>query len=393
MKRGMLALLVVAAVITAAFLTWHVLFTKGPSQSIVFVSGRIEGDDSAIAPKVAGRIVEIFYREGDSVHAGDVIAVLDDAQVRAQVDQAKAALLEAQARAEVARAQIAVLSQQAGQSGIQAAQAHTDAAGRIAQAEANLAAGQASVAQQKAAYGIAAFVKREYTQLAKEGYASQQQGLQAVAAEGYEKAAVDAAERQVKAARGALTTAEATLSNANVYGAAQGAVEQQIAEQQSSIAAAEAEVAQARAQLAEARANHRDLIVRAPFDGTIVTRAAEPGEVVTAGTALVTLLDLHKVYLRGFVPEDQIGRVKVGQRARIFLDSSPNESIDAYVLRIDPQATFTPEDTYFREDRVKQVFGLKLALRGGFGYAKPGMPADGEILVFGSRWPSGNRMP
>ncbi|MGP8101379.1 MAG: HlyD family secretion protein, partial [Candidatus Cybelea sp.] len=310
-----------------------------------------------------------------------------------QVDQAKAALLEAQARAEVARAQIAVLSQQAGQSGIQAAQAHTDAAGRIAQAEANLAAGQASVAQQKAAYGIAAFVKREYTQLAKEGYASQQQGLQAVAAEGYEKAAVDAAERQVKAARGALTTAEATLSNANVYGAAQGAVEQQIAEQQSSIAAAEAEVAQARAQLAEARANHRDLIVRAPFDGTIVTRAAEPGEVVTAGTALVTLLDLHKVYLRGFVPEDQIGRVKVGQRARIFLDSSPNEPIDAYVLRIDPQATFTPEDTYFREDRVKQVFGLKLALRGGFGYAKPGMPADGEILVFGSRWPSGNRMP
>ncbi|MGP8100875.1 MAG: biotin/lipoyl-binding protein, partial [Candidatus Cybelea sp.] len=88
MKRGMLALLVVAAVITAAFLTWHVLFTKGPSQSIVFVSGRIEGDDSAIAPKVAGRIVEIFYREGDSVHAGNVIAVLDDAQVRAQVDQA-----------------------------------------------------------------------------------------------------------------------------------------------------------------------------------------------------------------------------------------------------------------------------------------------------------------
>ena len=369
------------------------LFAKGSSDSIVFVSGRIEGDDSAIAPKVAGRIVEIFYREGDSVRAGDVIAVLDDAQVRAQVDQAKAALLEAQARAEAASAQIAVLSQQAAQSGIQAAQARSDAAGRVAQAEANLAAGQASVAQQKAAYGIAAFVKREYVQLAKEGYASQQQGVQAVAGEGYEKAAVAAAERQVKAARGALTTAGATLSNANVYGAAQGAVERQIAEQQSSIAAAEADVAQASAQLAEARANHRDLIVRAPFDGTIVTRAAEPGEVVTAGTALVTLLDLHKVYLRGFVPEDQIGRVKVGQRARIFLDSSPNEPIDAYVLRIDPQATFTPEDTYFREDRVKQVFGLKLALRAGFGYAKPGMPADGEILVYGTRWPSDSRMP
>jgi len=84
--------------------------------------------------------------------------------------------------------------------------------------------------------------------------------------------------------------------------------------------------------------------------------------------------------------------VKLGQPARIYLDSNPNGPIDAYVLRIDPQATFTPENTYFREDRVKQVFGLKLALRSGFGYAKPGMPADGEILVSGTRWPSSRRM-
>src|SRR5262249_30240479 len=127
-----------------------------------------------------------------------------------------------------------------------------------------------------------------------------------------------------------------------------------------------------------------------PFAGTIVTRAAEPGEVVMAGTTIVTLVDLSRVYLRGFIPEGQIGLVKVGQTGHVFLDSNPNTAIESSVTRIDPQATFTPENTYFRDDRVKQVVGVKLQLKEGAGYAKPGMPADGEILVAGT-WPKGNR--
>jgi HlyD family secretion protein len=109
--------------------------------------------------------------------------------------------------------------------------------------------------------------------------------------------------------------------------------------------------------------------------------------VIQAGTAIVTMLDLRKVYLRGFIPEGQIGRVAIGQPAHVYLDSAPNKAIDAYVSRIDPQATFTPENTYFRDDRVKQVVGVKLQLKGGIGFAKPGMPADGEVLVSGDTWP------
>jgi HlyD family secretion protein len=110
-----------------------------------------------------------------------------------------------------------------------------------------------------------------------------------------------------------------------------------------------------------------------------------------AGTPLITLVDLEKVYLRGYVPEGRIGAVKSGQAARVFLDSSPDEPIEAYVSRIDPQATFTPENTYFRDDRVKQVVGVKLQLKGGVGFAKPGMPADGEILISGSQWPKAGK--
>ena len=200
-------------------------------------------------------------------------------------------------------------------------------------------------------------------------------------------AAVAAAQRRVESSRGALTTAQANLDNPKIHGAQVSSTEAQIIQQQSTIAGAKAETAQAQASLAEAEADRADLTVLAPFTGTVLTRAAEPGEVVQAGTAIITLLDLSKVYLRGFIPEGQIGRVKVGQPARVYLDSNPKQPLDAYVLRIDPEATFTPENTYFRDDRVKEVVGVKLGLKTGFGYAKPGMPADGEILVAGGAWP------
>jgi HlyD family secretion protein len=166
------------------------------------------------------------------------------------------------------------------------------------------------------------------------------------------------------------------------------AVQGQILQAESDIAAAQADAERARAQLEEAQANRQDLRVIAPFAGTVATRTAEPGEVVMAGTPVVTLVNLAAVYLRAFVPEGQIGRVKVGQPARVYLDSDPKTPIEAAVSRVDPEASFTPENTYFREDRVKQVVGVKLQLRGAVGFAKPGMPADGEILVDGPEWPA-----
>ena len=377
-----------AILIAAAFFVWKGFFAAtGAPDSIVIVSGRIEGDDSAVAPKTTGRILEVRVREGDTVNAGDTIAVLDDEQVRAREDQARANLLEAEAKANAAREQIAVLQEQLGQSQLQVGQSKLDTEGRVRQAEADLAAAESDLAQQQAAYQIAAFDRDAYTRLAKSGAVSERQGLQASATADQQAAAVAASKRRVEAAQAALTTAQGNLSNPSIRESQVALARRQIAQQGAEVASATAQTQQARAQLAEAEANRQDLIVKAPFSGTVVPRAAEPGEVVTAGTAVVTLLDLSKVYLRGFVPEGQIGKVKVGQVARVYLDSNPQKPVDAYVSRIDPQATFTPENTYFRDDRVKQVVGIKLQLKDAFGFAKPGMPADGEVLVRGENWP------
>lgn len=385
--------LLIAGVVVVALLVWKLFFAI-PSlpANIVALSGRIEGDDSAVAPKVAGKIMEITVREGDSVTEGQVIAQLSDAQVRAQEEAARAALLASQQNASVAHHQISVLEEQLRENQVYATQSVKDAEGRVRQAQADLTASEADLAQQVAALKLDEFNRDAYVRLAKTGAVSEQQGLQAEATADQQAAAVAAAKRRVEASRGSLTTAQANLDNPKIRDAQVAGTQRQIVQQRSQVAAAKAQAEQARAQLAEAEANRADLTILAPFTGTVITRTAEPGEVIQAGTPVITLLNLSKVYLRGFVPEGQIGEVKLGQPCRIFLDSNPKQALDGYVQRVDPQATFTPENTYFFNERVKQVVGVKLALTQGIGYAKPGMPADGEILVSGDQWPAHRRV-
>ena len=391
-RRYLPGLLFLAVLAGAAFLFWR-LFFAGATQpaNLITLSGRIEGDPAAVAAKLSGRILEIRVREGDTVNAGDVIAVLDDEQIRARETQAQAAVTDAEARAGAAHAQIAVLQEQLRQSELLTEQARTDAQGRVRQAENEVVVAEAELARQEAANRIAVFDREAYTRLAATGAVPERKGQEAVSTAEQQTAAVAAAKRRVESARGALLIARATLTNPGIRASQAGANRKQIAQQQKEVASANAKIEQARAQLSEAQANRKDLEITAPFNGTVATRTAEPGEVVSAGTAIITLLDLSKVYLRGFVPEGEIGKVKLGQPARVYLDSNPNQPLEATVSRIDPEATFTPENTYFRDERVKQVVGIKLQLKSGAGFAKPGMPADGEILVEGNTWPSSTR--
>jgi HlyD family secretion protein len=379
---------ILLVIFTLGFLVWWFFIRQPPlPANIIALSGRIEGDDSVVAAKTSGRIREIRVREGDRLKAGEVIAILDDEQAAAREQQAKSAAEEAQTRVTRSQQQIAVLGEQLKQARLTVEQTRLDAQGRVRQAEAQVAAAEANLSQAQASYEQARYDLERFTKLAKSGDVSDRQREQARTNAEAQAAVVDSTKKQVAATRGALTTARANLENPPIRSSQAAAIQKQITQAQSDVVAAQADAERARAQLKEAQANRNDLTVIAPFDGTIATRSAEPGEVVAPGTAIVTMLDLSKLYLRGFVPEGDIGRVKLDQAARIYLDSNPKVPIDAVVSRIDPEASFTPENTYFRNDRVKQVVGVKLQIRNPTGAAKPGMPADGEILIEGSVWP------
>jgi HlyD family secretion protein len=369
--------------ITAALASvWYFLVRRPPTPANqISVSGRIETNDSSVASKTAGRV---------HVTAGQVIAVLDDAQLKAREEQAQTAASQAEIRITRASQQIAVLQEQVNQSQLGIEQSRIDAQGRIKQSEAQVAQAEAQLAQAEANLQQAAYDKEKFQRLLASGDISERQARQATTAYDSQAEVVRAQRKQVDSARGSLAAVRANLANPGIRTAQTSAIRNQIKQAETDIASARSDAERAQAQLREAQANRADLNVTAPFDGTVATRAVEPGEVISAGMTIITLIDPGEIYLRAFVTEGDIGKVKLGQPARIYLDSSPDQALDATVSRIDPEAAFTPENTYFREDRVKQVVGVKLSLKDPQGFAKPGMPADGEILISGE-WSATSR--
>jgi membrane fusion protein YbhG len=355
--------------------------TSAYSDGKLFVSGRIDGDTVDLSAKRPGRVVEINVREGDSVEAGQVLAVLSSDQDEARRDQQVARIQSDQRKLEQLKRQLKTYAERVHQAEIYHEQAQTDAPARVKEAEANLAASRAALVRSEAELKQHQINAERYAPLAKLGAVSAQTVEQYQTQLKVAEAATDASRKDVAAAEASLQATQAQLENPRIKAADRLTLERQVDEVKAQIASAQADVEGDQAELRRIEADLSDLKILAPIAGTILTRAAEPGRVVASGQTVLTMVDLNKLYLRGFVPEGFVGKVKVGQPAEIYLDSNPKEAIPAQVIRIDPQAMFTPENTYFKDDRVKQVMGVKLGLKGAYGFAKPGMPADGQIQI------------
>jgi HlyD family secretion protein len=347
----------------------------------IFVSGRIDGDTVDISSKIPGRIVNLTVREGDSVTAGQVVAWLSSPQQEAIRDAQKARIVSGQRKADQLRKQLATNAERVRQARLYEIQAQTDAPGRVKEAEATLAESKSELARWEAELEQVQIDAKRYAPLAKTGAVAVQVAEQYKTKEQIARASVEAGRKKVAAADASLQQAQAQLQNIPIKTADRLTLLREADELREQIASARADVEADRAGLRKIEADLADLTIHAPIAGTILTRSAEPGRVIQPGQTILTMVDLNKLYLRGFVPEGAIGKVKVGQQAEVYLDSNPKQGIPAQVIRVDPEAMFTPENTYFKEDRVKQVMGLKLGLRGAYGYAKPGMPADGRIQI------------
>ncbi|MEM6351041.1 MAG: HlyD family efflux transporter periplasmic adaptor subunit [Cyanobacteria bacterium P01_D01_bin.14] len=374
---------------------WGTFFWSRPDSTTLTLSGRIEGYETDVAAKVAGRIEQVSVREGAQVQRGELMVQLDDAELQAQQRQATARLDAARQKERQAALNIDVIGSQIEAARLTLQQSEGDATGRIRQAEASVASAQAQLAEAEAmasearsALTLARADRDRYGELASQGAVTQQRYDQAKTA--FEtaqsvltarQASVEAARRRVTAAQGSLTQTQTSALNPARRQAELDVLQKQLAQAEASLEAARAEVAGAIATQQEVDARLDHLTVESPTGGVVLTRTVEPGEVVAAGATLLTVLDPETVYLRGFIPEGDIGQVRIGQTAQVFLDSAPDHPLEARVVEIDSEASFTPENIYFREDRVQQVFGVKLGIDNPAGFAKPGMPADGAIQL------------
>ncbi len=368
-------------------------FLTRPKPVDLQLSGRIEGYETDIGSKIPGRVNFVVVREGDAVKKGEIIAKLDDAEIQAQLQGTTSKLAVAQQLVQQAQLNLSIIRNQIEEAQMNLQQAEGDTQGKVSQAESTVAVAEADQGRSKAQLeqaiseaNLAKINLDRASQLKQEGAYSQQQLDQAKMM--YEttqakvksaESAVNAAQRQVNAVEGALVQAQTTSLNPEIRQSRIQALQNQLAVGQSQLQAAQAEVQTAQAARKQIQAQIAYLNVESPIDGVVVTRHVEPGAIVGSGRTLLTIINPETVYLRGYVPEGDIGRVRVGQPAKIWLDSNPKQPFTGRVAAIDTQASFTPENVYFKKDRIEQVFGVKLTIDQSNGLAKPGMPADGEI--------------
>ncbi|HEY9758267.1 MAG TPA: HlyD family efflux transporter periplasmic adaptor subunit [Oculatellaceae cyanobacterium] len=394
MKILVLALLAVCVTAGGGYFVWQNTHHADTTPKLM-VSGRIEGYETNVGAKIGGRIESIGVREGDFVKVGQPIVNLSDADIQAQLRGAKAQLNKAKEQRAQSLQQISVIENQTAQAKLLASQANEDAQGRIRQAEAQVSASTAALAQAQAQLNeamadvkLATLRDQRYRELAKDGAVQQDQADQAAttlatttANLSSRQAAVESARKNLSAAEGNLEQAKSTRLNPYIRQLDLLSTQRQLLQAKSQLSAANEDVANAQSAIEQIQANIAYMNIDSPIDGVVTARAVEPGAVVVPGQTVLSLINLQTVYLRGFVPDAQIGTVYVGQKAEVFLDSAPKTALAGTVIEIDPKASFTPENIYFKEDRVKQVFGIKIAITDPHGLPKPGMPADGEILL------------
>ncbi len=334
MKRGYL--IVIIAVGIAGLL--YYFFTRGQEEEATFikVSGNIEATEVDVGFKVSGRLVGRFFEEGDWIEQGKVLAKLDDEDLRNRLEVARATLMSAQAR---------LSKLLAGSRPEEIKQAEAS----LHQAESDLENKQIQYERMKGLY--------ERGVIAKEAF--------------------DNAETSYKIAKAAVQVA-----TQNYQLVKEGPRREDIED-------ARAQVDQARAsvKLNETQLSYTTLY--SPLSGVVLVKSGEVGEVVNPGTSILTMADVENVWLKAYIPETDLSKVKWGQEVIVTTDLRPQKKYSGRISFISSQAEFTPKQIQTEKERVTLVYRIKVDISNKDHELKPGMPADGKILLAPSSLSSG----
>ncbi len=327
MKRKAIALVIVAGIVAASGWALGRERSEAPAAALT-LSGTIEVTDAEVSFRIPGRVEARLVSEGETVTANTVVARLDATELRQEI-----ALREAELRG--AEADLAEL-----RAGTRPEE--------IAQAEAALARAHAEAARAGAEHG-------------------RQRGL-------FEQDVIAARELESAEAAHAVAVAGVRQTEERLALLRNGPRAEQIAQLR-------ARVDRARQALEVARTREAYTTVVAPLSGVILAEHVEPGEQVGAGTPVVTIGDLERVWLRGYMDEADLGRVHLGQDVQVTTDTYPGKVYAGRVSFIASDAEFTPKTVQTQKERVKLVYRVKVAIPNPSMELKPGMPADARIVL------------
>ncbi len=318
----------IMAVAVAGLVYYLLTRNKEEEAGFIKVSGNIEATEVDLGFKVSGRIVSRFYEEGDWIDQGKVLAKLDDEDLRNRLEVARATLMSAQAR---------LGKLLAGSRPEEVRQAEAN----LHQAQFDLGNKQIQYERMKSLYERSVIPKEAFDN-AETGFKVAQAAVQ-VATENYRlvkegprKEDIEDAKAQVEQARASVKLNETQLSYATLY---------------------------------------------SPISGVVLVKSGEIGEVVNPGTSILTLADVGNVWLKAYIPETDLSKVKWGQEVIVTTDVRPEKKYRGRISFISSQAEFTPKQIQTEKERVTLVYRIKVDISNKDHELKPGMPADGRILL------------
>jgi len=324
-------------------------------------SGTVEARNIRVGSKVGGRIDKVLVREGDSVEPGQVLVTFDDKELHATLEQMRAAAEKAQrgfrpeeieeARATAAQARAEYEQRRNGyrQEDIDSAKADLDRA-TADEIRAHLDA-------------------QRYDALAQKDLVSKQQRDTAEANWKMALAQKQNAQHKLEELQKGYRPEEIAAAQAR-YHQTQATLEKfERGNRKEDVQAAKAAFA-----LEEAR--YRERQVLAPSAATVEVLDVRPGDLIAPNTPIATLLERDQIYVRIYIPETQIGHVQLGEKAEVHMDSFPNQVFNGVVEQINQQAEFLPRNVQTREERVHQVFGVKVRIDDASHRVRAGMAAD-----------------
>lgn len=395
--------MLVAAAVIALVVIAAVVALRGRPASGIQASGTIEATESDVASKVLGRLVDLRVHDGDAVRRGQVVAVLERVEPAYNLDQARANVAAAQAQVRAARAAYQLEAQTYQNDVVQAGSGVRIAGSRLGQAAQNLniqVPASALAIDQARAQLVAAQAGYDHAQID----IARQRSLVA-SGDSPQQALDDAtdafksARAQLQAAKDALALAQANQRNVEVRRldvtstrsqqrqsvaalASARAEENLVAQRHAQLVAAQDELTQARAALGVARDQVRETTLVAPYDGFVISHNFENGDLIQAGSAVMTVGDLVHPYVYVYVSETDLPHVKLGTGADVTIDGLPGRTFHGSVTEISNTAEFTPENVQTKDERIEYlVFRIKVQFTDTTGSLKPGLPADAVIHV------------
>lgn len=327
-------------------------------------SGTVEARNIRVGSKVGGRIDKVLVREGDSVEAGQVLISFDDKELSASLSQA---------RANAVKAERGFRSEEIAEARAAAAQAKAEYEQRKnGYRKEDIAAAQADLDRTTADEVRAHLDFQRYEALAQKDLVSKQQRDTAEANWKMALAQKESAQHKLDELSRGYRLEEIASAEAR-YRQTQATLEK------FEHGSRPEDIAAARAALAYDEARFREREVVAPSASTIEVLDVRPGDLIAPNTPIATLLERDQIYVRIYIPETEIGRIHLGQKAEIRVDSFPNQSFSGVVEQINQQAEFLPRNVQTREERIHQVFGVKVRIEDSSHRVLAGMAADVKL--------------